>query len=172
VIDVSEPCRERWDRMDGDDFVRFCGVCEKNVYDLSARRRDEAEELLRVFEGPICVRFRRRADGTVATADCRGARRAHYRRAAGRAGRVLGIVAAASAGVLATLGVFAAMLPPSRGERAKTPDPHVRVPHSPNAGPSTSPVGHEPEMIMGLMAAPAAWASPAWVDPSELHSGQ
>lgn len=56
--------------MQGDDRVRFCGQCEKSVYNVSAMTRAEAEALL---QGPAdlpCVRFYQRTDGTILTADC------------------------------------------------------------------------------------------------------
>jgi len=162
VVDVKEPCAERWDRMEGDDFVRFCRVCEKNVYDLSARSRDEAEELLRLHEGPLCIRFRRRADGTVATADCQGARPAYHWRLARRSARAFGIAAGLSAGVLALLSVLASTMAPSFAAHAKAFRSRV--------GPATPSLEDEPAIIMGMMATPQSTsAAPAWVDPSELH---
>jgi hypothetical protein len=70
-LKVASPCSADWNEMVGDDRVRFCLSCEKNVYNLSAMRRDEAEALLAErLEGEICVRFFQRADGTVMTQDC------------------------------------------------------------------------------------------------------
>ncbi|MCA9575326.1 MAG: hypothetical protein R3B40_19380 [Polyangiales bacterium] len=67
---VASPCRESWEGMQGDDRVRHCGKCDKNVYNLSALEPHQAEALLREREGELCVRFYRRADGTVMTSDC------------------------------------------------------------------------------------------------------
>jgi hypothetical protein len=69
-IRVASPCRTSWDRMAGDGRVRYCGQCEKNVYNLSGMTRHEAEDLIARNEGRLCVRFFRRADGTVLTQDC------------------------------------------------------------------------------------------------------
>ena len=69
-IRIASPCRASWDGMTGDERARFCGDCKKNVYDLSAMTRDEAEHLLTTHEGSLCVRLYRRTDGTVLTADC------------------------------------------------------------------------------------------------------
>jgi len=70
-IKVASPCSASWDEMVGDDRVRFCGSCAKNVYNLSAMPREEAEALIRERLGAeLCVRFFQRADGTVMTADC------------------------------------------------------------------------------------------------------
>ena len=69
-VRVASPCPANWDEMVGDDRKRFCGQCKLNVYNLSGMGRDEAENLLLNAEGRLCVRFYRRADGTVLTQDC------------------------------------------------------------------------------------------------------
>jgi len=67
---IATPCTADWNEMSGSDKVRFCGLCEKNVYNLSAMTRDEAERLVRKKDGRMCVRLYQRHDGTVLTADC------------------------------------------------------------------------------------------------------
>ena len=85
---VASPCSERWDAMTGDDRMRFCGKCQQHVYDLSEMTSAEAEGFLRARAGSACVRFFRRADGTVLTADCpEGVRRRRRRRLPSRAPR-------------------------------------------------------------------------------------
>jgi hypothetical protein len=70
-IRVASPCNASWDQMTGDDRVRFCGSCQKNVFNLSAMPREEAENLLRErSNGELCVRYFQRADGTILTEDC------------------------------------------------------------------------------------------------------
>src|SRR5688572_27086093 len=69
-IKVASPCTADWRFMLGNDLVRFCGQCNKNVYNLSAMKREEAEALIRRMEGQLCARFYRRSDGTILTADC------------------------------------------------------------------------------------------------------
>jgi hypothetical protein len=71
-IEVASPCHESWDEMTGDQRERHCDKCEQTVYDLSGLTRDEAKSLVSKTESgeQVCVRFRRRADGTVLTADC------------------------------------------------------------------------------------------------------
>jgi hypothetical protein len=66
---VASPCHEPWSAMSGDDRSRHCARCEKDVHDLSALTRTEAEAFLREHSG-ACVRFYRRIDGTILTADC------------------------------------------------------------------------------------------------------
>ena len=70
VIDVVRPCSADWNAMRGDERVRFCRHCSLHVYNLSEMPRREAERLVRETEGKLCVRFYRRADGTVTTHDC------------------------------------------------------------------------------------------------------
>jgi len=84
---IASPCTASWDKMTGDDRVRFCGDCRKNVYNLSSMTRDQAENLLRENEGGLCVRFYQRKDGTVMTTDCPvGVRKRRRRRIAIAAG--------------------------------------------------------------------------------------
>ncbi|HVF46499.1 MAG TPA: hypothetical protein VNA17_02930 [Pyrinomonadaceae bacterium] len=69
-IKVASPCSADWNEMYGNDRRRFCGDCKLNVYNLSGMTRLEAETLMTKAEGRLCVRFYRRADGTVITRDC------------------------------------------------------------------------------------------------------
>lgn len=81
AVQVKEPCTVPWASMRGDDTVRFCGQCRMHVYDLSAVTRGEAEALLRGRGERLCVRFQKRADGTLVSSDCGPVRRAIRRRA-------------------------------------------------------------------------------------------
>jgi len=73
-VDVASPCSARWEDMTGDERSRRCGECRLTVHNLSAMTRAQAEALLRPrAEGNavrLCVRFYRRADGTILTNDC------------------------------------------------------------------------------------------------------
>src|SRR5438105_4127775 len=69
-VRVATPCRASWNAMDGDERVRFCPSCRFNVYNLSEMSRAEAAKLVTETEGRLCVRFYRRADGTMLTRDC------------------------------------------------------------------------------------------------------
>jgi hypothetical protein len=67
-----------WDAMAGNQQVRHCGECRLNVYNLSAMTEIEIQRLLvmQPAEQRVCVRFYRRADGTMLTQDCpRGIKR-------------------------------------------------------------------------------------------------
>ncbi|HEV7224565.1 MAG TPA: hypothetical protein VGN42_17785 [Pirellulales bacterium] len=90
AIEIASPCQATWEGMRGDDLVRHCEGCRLNVYNLSGMTREVAEGLVRQREGRLCVRFYRRADGTVLTRDCPVGVRAIRRRLA----RVVASIAA------------------------------------------------------------------------------
>lgn len=69
-IKIASPCLQDWNAMIGVGRKRYCGECKLNVYNLSQMTRQEAENFLINSEGRLCVRFYRRADGTILTQDC------------------------------------------------------------------------------------------------------
>jgi len=69
-VSIAAPCTADWDSMPGTDRIRHCAQCNKNVYNLSAMTRRQAEKLLREAEGRLCARLYYRADGTVLTENC------------------------------------------------------------------------------------------------------
>ena len=69
-VKIASPCSQDWNVMIGTERRRFCGECKLNVYNLSGMSQREAENLLLNSEGRLCVRFYRRADGSVLTKDC------------------------------------------------------------------------------------------------------
>src|SRR5258705_2868292 len=69
-VRVAAPCNADWDAMIGNDRSRFCGQCSLNVYNLSSMTRSAAESLIAGSEGRLCVRFYRRADGSILTENC------------------------------------------------------------------------------------------------------
>ncbi len=69
-IKIASPCSADWEQMEGNDRVRFCAECKKNVFNLSTMTRRDAEALLKETNRNICTRLFRRADGTVLTDDC------------------------------------------------------------------------------------------------------
>src|SRR5215472_13087466 len=48
---IANACNADWEQMTGDDQVRFCKSCEKNVYNLSAMTAEAAEALIVEKEG-------------------------------------------------------------------------------------------------------------------------
>lgn len=70
-LKIASPCRADWQDMVGDDRVRHCHSCNKQVFDLSALTRDQAEALILEKHGQLCARYYQRRDGRVMTSDCR-----------------------------------------------------------------------------------------------------
>lgn len=98
-IRIASPCSADWNSMVGDERSRFCGGCRKNVYDLSSMTESDARDLVAEKEGALCIRLRRRADGTVISGDCpvgwrrlRVVRRRFAAAVAGLFGLALGLV--------------------------------------------------------------------------------
>jgi len=148
-IGVAAPCTADWNAMTGDDRVRHCGACDRDVYNLSGMTRGEAEALIASRVGPLCVRFYRRTDGTVLTADCPvGVERRRHRRL---------IIAAAGAATALTHGalILWATLPadveqlPAPPPAAAKPVPIATPPPPPHAEPK-----RVLEHTMGAMVMP------------------
>jgi len=91
---IAAPCPADWDQMFSfeDERVRFCSQCNLNVYNLSGMSRQEAEALINKTEGRLCVRFYRRADGSILTQNCPVGLKAIKRRVAWVAQVVLGMI--------------------------------------------------------------------------------
>ncbi len=105
-VSIAAPCPANWDEMPGTDQVRHCSQCNKNVYNLSAMTRREAEALLQETEGRLCARLYRRADGTILTENCPAGLRAIGRRVSRFAGAAMSAVAAVSSATAAQFPMF------------------------------------------------------------------
>ncbi|MGQ0540748.1 MAG: ankyrin repeat domain-containing protein [Blastocatellia bacterium] len=57
IFEVKKPCSEEWDEMAGNDHVRFCSHCSKDVNNISEMTRKEAMRLVRNSNGSLCVRY-------------------------------------------------------------------------------------------------------------------
>jgi hypothetical protein len=122
---IASPCTADWAAMTGDDRVRACSLCNKNVYNLSEMTREEAQALLLEKEGKLCARYYQRKDGTILLKDCEvGVSKKRRRR---------WIAAGASALLASGAGV---MLLPSE----KTPPPEMV-----QGGAQALPTTQEPE---------------------------
>ncbi|NUP05163.1 MAG: hypothetical protein HOW73_03780 [Polyangiaceae bacterium] len=145
-VRIASPCTASWDAMQGDHRVRFCGSCEKNVYNVAGMTRGEAIALLRETNGNVCLRLYRRADGTVITSDCPvGERKKRVRR-----------LALVTAGIAAGAGSVTAMAG-SAFLMMGAPAPHAEVGKMvatppPSAAPSASAaMPPDAEVVMGAM---------------------
>jgi hypothetical protein len=80
--------------MLGDDQIRFCNICAKNVYNLSAMTRADAERLVNQTNNKMCGLIYTRKDGTVMTSDCPVGLRAIRKRMIKRIASVAAMLAA------------------------------------------------------------------------------
>ena len=69
-IRVATPCHADWNEMTGDERVRHCASCKKDVFNLSDMTREQAERLIIEKHGDLCARYYQRTDGTILLADC------------------------------------------------------------------------------------------------------
>ena len=153
-IKIASPCKADWDAMIGDERRRFCGGCKLNVYNFSGMSRTEAENLLLNSEGRLCVRFYKRADGTVLTKDCPVGWQAIKRRVSKVAAAFVSLLF----GVLSGLGLTAFFNQLNKGdlmEKISSEDSKYRtmgvVAYYPTPKPVETPK-QTPETIMGGVA--------------------
>ncbi len=66
-IDVQSPCSESWNEMRGNEQIRFCSHCAKDVHNLSEMTRKRARKIVAASNGSICVRYTHRHDGRIQT---------------------------------------------------------------------------------------------------------
>src|SRR3569833_3413671 len=76
-IRVATPCSADWNDMVGDERVRHCGKCDKDVFNLSQMTREDAEALLQEKQGNLCARYYQRADGTNQTSNSTNSKKQH-----------------------------------------------------------------------------------------------
>ncbi len=70
VVRLASHCSAKWEDMVGDERVRLCGSCDKNVFHLNEMKAEEVRALIVGTEGKFCGRFFTRRDGTILTKDC------------------------------------------------------------------------------------------------------
>jgi hypothetical protein len=119
-IKIASPCTADWKFMLGNDLVRYCGQCDKNVYNLSAMTREQAEALIRRMEGRLCVRYYMRSDGTVLNADCPVGLRAVRQRVRRITTAIFAVLISffANLGLLSLLGKGKPLISPVMGDMA------------------------------------------------------
>lgn len=69
TLRVVSPCTEDWNAMVGDARVRHCSACDRDVFDLAEMTSAQVTSFLEARGEAPCVRMKRRADGTLVTAD-------------------------------------------------------------------------------------------------------
>ena len=91
-IRIASPCSADWNRMEGDERVRYCPECKLNVYNFSEISDADIENIVSHRDGRLCARFYQRSDGTMLTRNCPVGLRAVVRRVSGFASAALAAV--------------------------------------------------------------------------------
>ena len=68
-VNVPRPCPVSWESMSGTEKARACAECRRQVYNLSAMSRSEADDLLGRGGERLCITYSRGPDGKIITAD-------------------------------------------------------------------------------------------------------
>jgi len=154
-ISIASPCSADWDQMKGDDRRRFCASCKLHVHNLSGMTADAATALLQqASQGRVCVRFFRRADGTVLTRDCPVGLRQKMRRALTRAG-ALWLALWGSVSCTRATGSETQVTPAPREWKGEAVMGDFAAPPPPSQpAPPPVPPQAEPHECMGRVAAP------------------
>jgi hypothetical protein len=126
-VRVAAPCPAQWEKMVGDERMRYCGQCSLHVYNLSGMTKREAETLVANAEGRLCVRYYRRADGSILTRNCPVGLRAVKQRVTRIAGAALSAVLGFFAGLGLVPGAGRAPMRHTMGEMVVMPDERSRV---------------------------------------------
>jgi len=145
TLKVASPCHADWDEMQGNDQVRFCGGCRKNVYNLSEMPRDEAQALVNRLEGRLCVRFYTRADGTLMTQDCPVGLRAVRRKLVKKLSFAAALLLSCASGLLRWTGAAQAVTGAKKHAAVKPPGGLTCKAGTPVA----------PPLLMGRVARPS-----------------
>jgi hypothetical protein len=105
-VTIVSPCEANWAAMNGDDRVRSCSACGKEVYNFEALTAQDAASLVVSRDGNVCGRILRRSDGTIATATASSRRRGPF-------SLTIGSLMATIAAIAAYLGLLRLLPPPS-----------------------------------------------------------
>jgi len=179
-VRVASPCKESWDDMIGDERVRACRRCDRPVFNLSAMTSDEAEALLATKGATPCVRFYRRPDGTIMTADCPDQakrRRVALAFAAGAVASAAAVAGAAAALVGGdapkTITVKTELIPPLPPPTMGAPPPMPTMGEAmpPDMGKPEPPKPHmgKPKHVMGRMRRPDPPPPPPEVEMGDVE---
>ncbi|MDQ2855866.1 MAG: hypothetical protein M3R68_06030 [Acidobacteriota bacterium] len=145
-VHVAAPCSADWDLMIGNELSRFCGQCNLNVYNLSGMTRSQAEHLIANNEGKLCMRFYRRADGSIITKNCPVGLRAIQRRVSKFTKAILSAVLSFITGVLIFAGLSSLDL--GRSSRREVMGT-IALPQPTIPQPPQTPLEQQPRLVMG-----------------------
>ncbi len=161
-LKIATPCQASWAEMTGDERIRFCADCSRNVYNVASLTRDETASLIRETEGRVCLRLYQRRDGTVITADCPVGRRRRWMVAAA----TTAVATAAAAGIGWLLQDGGEVIEPMMGDIAPVPYPHSGTlsPDKDDPAVPHPPEDRDLEVRMGTIAPHPRTLSEGWTD--------
>jgi hypothetical protein len=144
-VHVAAPCSADWDQMIGNELSRFCGQCNLNVYNLSGMTRSEAEHLIANNEGRLCVRFYRRADGSIITKNCPVGLREIQRRVS----RLTRAIVSAVLSFVTGIAVFEGLSTISDSFPRRQVMGTIALPQPTIPLPPQTPLDQQPRLVMG-----------------------
>jgi hypothetical protein len=160
-VKVAAPCPANWEEMVGNEQVRFCSQCSLNVYNLSGMSKQAAESLIANTEGRLCVRFYRRADGTILTDNCPVGLRALRRRLS----RIKTAVISTALTFFAGLGIYAGLSESDSDPLEDLAETGVMAVSKPESIP---PPPRPSQAIMGEMSLPVTVVGDLAVRPAKV----
>src|SRR5688572_23973306 len=69
-LPIKTPCSADWEKMNGDDVVRFCETCQLSVFNISAMTDKDAAKAIKDNSSRMCARVWQRPDGSTYTDNC------------------------------------------------------------------------------------------------------
>lgn len=153
----------KWEDLVGDERRRFCGACDKHVYNLETLEPEELVAIVEETEGRFCGRlYRRPKELTVMTSHCSVGIRTARRQVVGRAALAVAAVAGATyAAAPADAPPMAlGVIEPAQVEPPPAPPPEPVVMEAFELGeieaePVPEPPARPAERLGGLMPVPS-----------------
>ena len=68
LIQIPSPCSADWDSMIGNERLRFCSNCNRNVHNLLEMTPKEIIRLIINSDGRLCARYYQGADSNIQSA--------------------------------------------------------------------------------------------------------
>src|ERR1700675_2336381 len=65
ILRTGSPCPADWDRMVGNERVRYCPECKLDVYNFSSMTDEDVRQIVSGRQQRLCARVRQGPDGTV-----------------------------------------------------------------------------------------------------------
>jgi hypothetical protein len=104
-LGINSPCTADWNKMKGNDRIRYCEECKRYVHDFSRLPRRQVQDLIAASPGRICARLTYNEDDSVIFLDSRTLSRSESQKASPLATAIVTAMITISTGI--ALPVFA-----------------------------------------------------------------